>query len=333
MRFRRLRPRGCDRTAGPAVAMTERPDLPLVSVVLPTLNGRRFLGESIASILGQTYRNFELIVVDGGSTDGTREIVAGITDPRVRMLQQPDNRGRLPGALNAGFAAAAGTYFTWAQDDDLYAPDALAVMVRALEAHADVGLVYAGFQFIDAHGRHIRPATLGPPEELRSTNVVGHCFLYRRSVAEAVGPYDPAFVMSEDTHYWLRVSRHARLLQLPGCHYAHRLHPDSLTMRGYGRYEALRVSARARRQVLGIGWPAYARQVGSAFIEEAFAAHAAGDVRHVRRCVWRGLWRDPTWLANRGVCSLAVRTLFAGHGGARRAWGGDSRRTRADGRK
>jgi glycosyltransferase involved in cell wall biosynthesis len=284
---------------------------PLVSVVLPTLNGSRYIAASIGSVLGQTYRNLELIVVDGGSTDGTLEIVAGVADARLKLVRQRDNADRLPGALNDGFALATGTYFTWAQDDDLFAPEAFAVMVRALDQRADVGLVYTGFQFIDENGAVIRAATLGPPEGLTASNVVGHCFLYRRTLAEQVGRYDPKFIMSEDTHFWLRAYRCGRLLYLPGSYYFHRLHPDSLTVRDYGRYQSLRVAARARREVLGISRRAYARQVSSAYIEEAFAAYAAGDLRRVRRCLAPALLRNPTWLRNRGVWSIGLRSLVA----------------------
>jgi glycosyltransferase involved in cell wall biosynthesis len=278
--------------------------------VLPTINGSRFIAESITSILTQTYRHLELIVVDGGSTDGTLEIVARLTDPRLKVLRQGSNIDKLPGALNAGFAVATGTYFTWAQDDDLYGPEALAVMVRALNDNPDVGLVYAGFHFVDESCRFVRAATLGPPEGLTRSNVVGHCFLYRRTVAEQAGPYDPAFLMSEDTHFWLRVYQRSRLLYLPGCYYFHRLHGGSLTIRDYGQYRALRVSARARRQVLRISWWAYTRQVSAAYIEEAFAAYAQRDLQRVRRCLLHGLLRNPTWLRNRGVWSLGVRSVL-----------------------
>ncbi len=285
---------------------------PLVSIVLPTRNGSRYLAQSIDSILAQTYATLELIVVDGGSTDGTLAMVEAYSqrDNRVRLVHQGDNPDKLPGALNLGFAAAGGEYLTWAQDDDRYAANALEVMARVLLDQPEIGFVYAGFDFVDADGKFLRAAVLGPPEGLRRSNVVGHCFLYRRAVAQQVGGYDPAYLMSEDTHYWLRVYQQTRMVYLPGVYYAHRLHAHSLTMRDYGRYWAMRVSARARREVLHIGWREYARQVSAAYLEEAFAAHAQHDARRVRRCLARGLPLDPRWLGNRGVWSIGAHSVF-----------------------
>jgi GT2 family glycosyltransferase len=273
----------------------------------PVLNGSRFIASSIQSCLAQTFGDFELIVVDGGSTDNTLEIVRSVADARVRIVRQTDNSGRLPGALNRGFAEARGEFFTWTQDDDYYAPEALHVMVDALRASPDLGFVYTGFWYMDADGQVLRPADVRPPEGLYQHNVIGHCFLYRRSVAERVGQYDPAFFMSEDTHFWVRVFRVARMQLLPGRYFYHRLHPDNLTGRNYGAYAALKVSARARRQILHISWLEYQRQVSRAYIEEAFAAHARADAGHVWPCVVQGLVRDPRWLANRGVLAIALR--------------------------
>ncbi|MGE5335588.1 MAG: hypothetical protein ACM3N4_12870, partial [Nitrososphaerota archaeon] len=133
--------------------------------------------------------------------------------------------------------------------------------------------------------------------------------LYRRSVAERVGAYDFKYLMAEDNQYWMRVFKHATIIQVPGRHYYHRLHSGSLSMRQYGRYQALRVAARARRDVLGISRSTYWRQVAAAYVEEAFAAYAENDYAHVRRCLWRGLWRNPLWLRNRGVCSILLTSL------------------------
>jgi glycosyltransferase involved in cell wall biosynthesis len=291
----------------------ERP-APLISVVLPTLNASRYLEESIQSLLNQTCGDFELIVVDGGSTDGTVALAERIADPRITIIRQAHNRDKLPGALNEGFAAARGEYYTWAQADDWYTPDAFAVMAQALRDHPDVGLVYADYDFVDEHGAFLKANPLGPPEGLYQSNVVGQCFLYRATVAKQAGPYDPAYFMSEDTHFWVRVYRCSKLMKVPGTLYFHRLHPDSLTIRDYGQYLSRYVAARARREVLRISWLEYQRQLSAVYIEEAFAAYARRDMARVRRCLAHSLVRNPTWLKNRGVWSIGFQSVF----GARR---------------
>jgi glycosyltransferase involved in cell wall biosynthesis len=283
---------------------------PLVSIVLPTRNGHRYIAQSIESCLSQSFGDFELIVVDGASTDGTLGVVQSFKDARIRVLNQPENAGLLPGALNFGFAQARGLLYTWTQDDDYFAPEALQVMVDGLNTHPEAGMVYAQIYFINEEGVVCREEPPRPPEALLWTNPIGHCFMYRRSIAEQIGEYAVAFYLSEDTQYWMRIYKHTKIVQLPGRYFYHRLHSGSLTLRSYGAYKALRVAARARREVLGLPWFTYRQQLAAAYIEEAFAAHALADRQHVVACVVRGVLNDPTWLANRGVGSIALKGLL-----------------------
>lgn len=283
---------------------------PPVSIVLPTFNGSRYIASAIGSCLKQTYSNLELIIVDGGSTDDTLAIVAQYQDPRIRVVHQPANSGRLPGALNIGFAQAAGDYFTWIQDDDLWTSDALEMMVGVLDARPDIGLVYAGFWFIDANGQIIRESEMHAPADMVWTNPVGHAFLYRRSVAMSVGGYDVDYLMAEDFHYWARIFKQFEMLAIPRRLGYHRLHPGSLTVHNYGSYEALRVAARARREVLGISRVEYRRQLAAASVEEAFSAYDHHDLARVRRCLARGLTLDPRWLSNAGIVSIALESVL-----------------------
>ena len=122
---------------------------PLVSIVLPTHNGARYIEQAIQSCLDQTYPNIEIIIVDDASTDETPELLARIAagNHRIRVIRHTQNQ-RLPGALNTGFANAKGDYLTWTSDDNLYEPEAIQLMVSGLEARPDVGFVYCDYRLI-----------------------------------------------------------------------------------------------------------------------------------------------------------------------------------------
>ncbi|MFQ5923119.1 MAG: glycosyltransferase [Anaerolineales bacterium] len=280
-----------------------------VSIVLPTLNGAKFIRQSIESCRKQSHSNIELIVVDGGSTDGTLEIVQQINDPRIRVVHQHANVDRLPGALNIGFAQVSGEYFTWTQDDDYFSPNAIEILVGQLKKNPEVDFVYSGLWLIDESGEIIGEPDLLPAEALYWTNPIGHCFLYTRAVANQVGLYDPEYFMAEDVHYWMKTFQRVRMMRVPDRLYYHRWHDQSLTIKIYGNYYAARLAARARRDIFRISRRQYLSQISSAYVMEAFAARSNGDLERVRKCALLGLLTNPGWLRNRGVVSIAVESL------------------------
>lgn len=283
---------------------------PLVSIVLPTYNGSRYINTSIRSCLEQTYKNIEVIVVDGGSTDGTLDIIRSFVDLRIKIVNQEDNVGRLPGALTLGFKHAKGDLFTWTQDDDYFTVDAIEKMCLFLRENPDIGFGYAGYWIINEEGKILRESNIFPPETVYWTNPVGHCFLYRREVAEKAGEYDVCYLMAEDFHYWVKVYKCSKMALIPGRYFFHRLHSGSLTVKQYGAYWALRVSAKARRELLDISWSEYQRQVANAYIEEAFAASLMHDFPHVLHSLLNGVIRDPRWLRERGIYSIGARSIM-----------------------
>jgi GT2 family glycosyltransferase len=214
----------------------------LVTIVLPTYNGTKYLARSLASCLKQTHTRLEVVVVDDGSGPGVARIAAKCDDPRVRYLRHTVNRG-LAAALNTGFAQARGELLTWTSDDNYYAPDAIEQMVRFLCTYGDVDFVYADAWQIDVDGEVVGNLRVPPPEWLEVKNRVGGCFLYRRAVYEAVGDYDPRAVLAEDYDYWLRIARRFTMQRLFCSLYYYRFHDQSLT----GRSERERVKQQAER--------------------------------------------------------------------------------------
>ncbi len=203
---------------------------PGVSIVLPTFNGRRYLREALDSCLAQTYADWELIIVDDASSDETPVIIAEYVarDPRISAIRNEANR-QLPASLNVGFAVARGRYFTWTSDDNAYRPDALSRMVAALEADPALGLVYAGATTIGDDGYPTGQEPIVASAQLALRNVVGGCFLYRRTIHDALGGYDEGRFLVEDYDFWLRASMQFRLALLDVDLYRYRRHGGSLT--------------------------------------------------------------------------------------------------------
>jgi glycosyltransferase involved in cell wall biosynthesis len=188
------------------------------------------IGSAIASCLEQTYQNIEVLVVDDGSTDETPAVVRETArqDSRLQYLRQ-DN-AKIPAALNTGFRAARGEFLTWTSDDNAYEPNAIEVMAAHLREHPEVGLVYCDCQIMDGQGEFVRMGARKPPSTIEKKNCVGACFMYRRSVAEAVGEYDREAFLAEDYDYWLRISKVAPLAHLAGiAPYRFRVHERSLS--------------------------------------------------------------------------------------------------------
>jgi glycosyltransferase involved in cell wall biosynthesis len=217
------------RESGPNTSL-RGDQLPLVSIVLPTYNGSRYLREAIESCLAQTYQNWELILVDDCSKDATPDIIAEFTrrDPRIRSIRHKVNK-KLPEALNTGHAAARGEYLTWTSDDNRFLPAAIEEMTAYLEQHPSTALVYTDCVLIDEAGQYLHDFPAQPPSRLAYMDALGACFLYRRAVYETLGGYDVDLFLAEDYEYWLRAYRQFELAPLHKTLYEYRWHDQSLT--------------------------------------------------------------------------------------------------------
>jgi glycosyltransferase involved in cell wall biosynthesis len=223
---------------------------PLVSIVLPVYNQAYLVDEAIAAILAQTYENWELIVVDDGSTDDLEERVRRyLGERRLLFLRQPNQR--LPAALNNGFAHARGEFLTWTSADNIMLPSQLERLVAELTAHPEAGLVYSDYWAIDDKGEpldeprwrpHNRDAEISDLIRLPDAptienfhrsgdNFIGASFLYRRAVAAIVGNYADDAFGGEDYDFWLRMHLVTEFRHVAEPLYKYRVHPDTLTAR------------------------------------------------------------------------------------------------------
>ena len=177
----------------------------LVSIVLPVYNGEKYLGISIESCLAQTHQNFELIVIDDCSLDNTLAILKNYAaaDCRIKLIRNERNLG-LPETLNVGFKLCQGDFLTWTSDDNLYGETAIEYMVQQLCTFTKIGLVYCGVHQIDETGNRIGVHLPLPPAALARDSAVRACFMYRRNVMDAVGPYRPEYRYVEDWDFFIR---------------------------------------------------------------------------------------------------------------------------------
>lgn len=288
--------------------MTSNPDGPaLVSIVLPTFNGARYLADAIQSCLDQSWATLEVIVVIDGSTDGTRDVLAQFADSRLRVVDRHVNRG-LPESLNEGFALARGCYLSWTSDDNVYYPTAIERLVQRLESDDSIDLVYSGYDIIDDSGQIVDRVQARDPASIWVDNPVGACFLYTRRLAERIGEYRPSVRLIEDYDYWLRASREFRFDCIMDTLYGYREHAQSLTGR-LNVFNRARSSARLKRSLRGISNRQLWKELAVIDVAEAFACHETPSGGRVGYLVVRAALRDPTLLLNRGVWSIGLRSL------------------------
>jgi glycosyltransferase involved in cell wall biosynthesis len=208
----------------------------LVSVIIPAYNQGHYLPAAIQSVLDQTYAAFEILVVDDGSTDNSREVVAQFTDPRVYYLYQ-ENRG-LSGARNTGIRHARGDYLSYLDSDDQFLPQKLSLQVAALHEQPAVDFVAGQAVPIDEQGQQVGkifddglPANeidllLGNPLHVGSV-------MLRRSRQAQVGFFDENLRSYEDWDMWLRLARQGcRMAWLPQPVSLYRFHRAQMTRDG-----------------------------------------------------------------------------------------------------
>ncbi|HEU4630435.1 MAG TPA: glycosyltransferase [Gemmatimonadaceae bacterium] len=199
------------------------PGTPTVSVILPTFDREPLLREAVASVLAQTFGDWELIVADDGSTDGTRAYLEGLHDPRVRPLFL-ERRGHIGRTRAAALDAARGTWVAFLDSDDLWLPDKLALQLRRLADAPPCGWSCTGYRLIDAEGRFLpeRPASIYRPisgwilEPLLTFTATAaiQTMLVRRTLLDEVGGFDESLAFRSDYDLALRLAVRSEICAL-----------------------------------------------------------------------------------------------------------------------
>lgn len=229
---------------------------PMVSIVMSVFNGDRFLHEAVESILDQSFREFEFIIIDDGSTDRSASILSSYQDRDGRVEVHHREHGGLIESLNHGCSVAQGKYIARMDADDVAAKDRLRLQVDFMEAHSDIGVLGGGVEWIDATGSslgiHRNPSD---DKEIKATLLHRCAFwhptvILRREVFAWAGGYRRVVVDAEDYDLWLRMAEHFQFANLEEVVLKYRIHPSQLSMRRRKQQTigvlAARVSASAR---------------------------------------------------------------------------------------
>jgi glycosyltransferase involved in cell wall biosynthesis len=279
----------------------------LVSIVLPTYNGSRYLNQTIQSCLSQTYAHLELIVVDDGSADDTPAQVEGYqaADVRVRLIRHQTNRG-LPAALNTGFSLAMGEYYTWVSDDNYFHAEAVAEMVAVLKCNPAIDVVYSDYSNVDVSGGSMELVVIGEPETLLEGNFIGPSFLYRRKVQETTGDYSESLFLAEDYDFWLRASKWFHFQPLHKDLYFYRRHNDSLTAR-YRELVKTATDIAILRNLPHMTWASPA-QMTTAYLCAAVRAQARQDWKAAVSHLFQAIRHSPSHFCSKAL-RLGIRTI------------------------
>jgi glycosyltransferase involved in cell wall biosynthesis len=234
------------------------PATPAVSVLMSVHNGAPLVAEAVASVLGQSDGDLELIVVDDGSTDATAELLAAVVDPRLRWQHQV--RTGLTRALNRALAVARGALVARLDADDVALPERLARQRAFLAAHPEVGLLGSAAREENPDGgpaRIVQPPTVDAALRralIRANPFVHSSVMVRRELLERAGGYDERLAVAQDYDLWMRLAGLTRLANLSDVLVVRRLGPQRVSVER--EEDRLRTEARVRwRAVVSGAYP------------------------------------------------------------------------------
>jgi len=245
-------------------AMADGTPWPRVSIVTPSYNQGQFLEETIRSVLLQGYPNLYYVVIDGGSTDGSLDVIKKYE--RFLSFWVSERDGGQAQAINKGWKHAGGEVLAWINSDDIYLPGSVAKAVSYLADHQQVGMVYGEGYHIDVDGRIVERY---PTEKFDADRLGDTCYIcqpttfIRRSVIEKVGPVDESLRFCMDYDLWIRISQQSVIDYLPDYIAHSRLHEESKTIKQAvpRAREALDMLYRHYRSVPPLKVGGYARAV------------------------------------------------------------------------
>jgi glycosyltransferase involved in cell wall biosynthesis len=296
---------------------------PLVSIVTPSFNQGRFIAETIRSVLSQDYPRIEYLVVDGGSSDGTLEILHQFGD-RLRWTSEPD-RGQSD-AINKGWRATSGEIVAWLNSDDVYHPGAITKVAGFFQTHPDVDLVYGDCDHINDQGgitrrNRSRQATAADLLRSPSSIIAQPAAFVRRRALMSVGYLDETLHYVMDLEMFLRVASRHKIAYLPERLASFRLHPQSKSSSQSAGLEQERVQMLERffesDFVAGHLSAVRRESLSNTYYRFASFHFRRGNMMQARRYALAG-WRQLRWRLHRTQLKVFVLG-WGGRPGARLA--------------
>lgn len=295
---------------------------PAVSVLMTVYNGGKALSPSLESISNQTFADWEMVVVDDASTDGTRDVVEGWSrrDPRIRLVSNGGNKGQTP-CLNQGLRECRGTWVARQDADDLSAPGRLAAQIEHVVRNPEVILLGTAGILIDESGH--KAGLLDVPctaagiawASLFLNPFLHTSVLFRREAAlEAFGGYDESFRIAQDYDLWVRMLNAAPTANIPARLVSYRRSDASLSRSGrdLAMQEADRVSLRQFARLLGRSPAEEEASLCRAFRSGLPAGRRGEFLELLRRLGGEFSARHPDWAAGPGSVAASWRLRLAG---------------------
>jgi len=203
--------------------------MPKISIITPSYNQGEFIEETLRSVLLQGYPNLEYIVIDGGSTDDSVNIIRKY-EPRISYWVSESDKGQT-NAINKGLKIATGEIIAYLNSDDLYQPDTFQIVVDYFNDNPDVDMVFGDIIHIDKYSNELRKISREP---LNNDLFYGCCFytpqptvFLRRNIVEKTGEFDESLNLGMDLDYWMRLSFHGRIAYIPKTLARARIYPDA----------------------------------------------------------------------------------------------------------
>jgi glycosyltransferase involved in cell wall biosynthesis len=279
--------------------------MPLVSVVIPTWERGRWLKRALDSVFAQTEHDFEVLVVDdGSSTDAAERVVKARTDERVRYLRLPQHRG-VSAARNAGVVAATGKYVAFLDDDDEWLPQKLESQVRVLEASdATIGAVYTARLSVDQETGRVATIRFPKSFQPQAGNIITtSSLLVKRQCFENVGLFDENFKASGDYDMWIRISERFGFVYIDVPLIKYSIHADRLSSDYQKKRQAVELLLKKHWAVFAADRGCLARQ----YVNLAVMCYHDGKVNSAARAFCRAVILCPLRMA---TYTTAFRALI-----------------------